>query len=543
MAFATNYTALRSTTFSAGVNEFIFVEGYANTGDGGEGTFFWDPASTATDNDGTVIKVSTVTTGRWRRVVDEHFNVKWFGAVNAGTGATAKAANRAAIQNACDQVAAMGGGTIFFPTFDYNFDATINLSMKLTLMGDGMLSTRLIYSGTDFAFDFQPPLNQQEIQGVNISRMKIDVTAGGSGIRFNDPTKPFNGTMDFVMRSIFRELYIAGNPTIVTGSRGVQWVKTFDSHIENCHIECFDINIDYQGCDICSIRNNRIKFTKSAAINLFNANSFGTQTEVSHNDILPTANGGSVFISNDPDPKFEFNYVEIGGTNTMASIFKFTDVTHLKIYDNRLEVSAAVAPIWLDLSTINAGYTVDIRNNYTTGVEMGTVAINPLGYLYYKNSTKRSVFTFSGNSRRDGYPFNTQQYQVLSGTGIFSGTPSTDGLTLDNYGTAVRCKNNEFIIPPNATKNNSLLTFQTNANGTVNIYLAAYAVVTGQVLNYERLDGPTTVTGSGSIALTTTPTNYLIFSGVLVTNLYVRVWNADTTRNNNVLLQRVSVTQ
>ena len=59
---------------------FAFLSGYAAIGDGGDGFFYWDPSSTATDNDGTIIKVTTITTGRWLR--DHKYGVlhsAWFG--------------------------------------------------------------------------------------------------------------------------------------------------------------------------------------------------------------------------------------------------------------------------------------------------------------------------------------------------------------------------------------------------------------------------------------------------------------------------------
>ena len=76
-----------------------YLQGYRTTGDGGEGTFRWDAASTATDDGGTVFKVGSVTTGRWIRVYEGAVNVKWFGAYGDNSHddtAAIKAANVAA---------------------------------------------------------------------------------------------------------------------------------------------------------------------------------------------------------------------------------------------------------------------------------------------------------------------------------------------------------------------------------------------------------------------------------------------------------------
>lgn len=69
------------------------VAGYYAAGDGGGGDFYWDAASTETDNGGTVIKVTAVTTGRWKRLYSGAVNAQWFGNTAAGliTAATINA--------------------------------------------------------------------------------------------------------------------------------------------------------------------------------------------------------------------------------------------------------------------------------------------------------------------------------------------------------------------------------------------------------------------------------------------------------------------
>jgi hypothetical protein len=60
------------------------ILGYYTAGDGGGGTFYWDATSTETDNGGTVIQATGVTTGRWLRVFSGAVNVKEFGAKGDG---------------------------------------------------------------------------------------------------------------------------------------------------------------------------------------------------------------------------------------------------------------------------------------------------------------------------------------------------------------------------------------------------------------------------------------------------------------------------
>ena len=78
MPLCTTITALRAYT---NFTDVVFVQGYSLTSDGGEGLFFWDSTdSVSPDNDGTIIKVTGVSSGRWKRLYSDCLNVKWFGA-------------------------------------------------------------------------------------------------------------------------------------------------------------------------------------------------------------------------------------------------------------------------------------------------------------------------------------------------------------------------------------------------------------------------------------------------------------------------------
>lgn len=62
----------------------VEVLGYYTEGDGGGGEFFWDNTSTIIDNGGTIIQVTNVLTGRWKRIYNNKVHVKWFGAKGDG---------------------------------------------------------------------------------------------------------------------------------------------------------------------------------------------------------------------------------------------------------------------------------------------------------------------------------------------------------------------------------------------------------------------------------------------------------------------------
>jgi hypothetical protein len=74
---------LRTITGTA--NQVVNVLGYyIYNGDGG-GRFYWNSASTATDDGGSVIQATGVTVGRWLRIFNGFVSVKYFGAVGNDT--------------------------------------------------------------------------------------------------------------------------------------------------------------------------------------------------------------------------------------------------------------------------------------------------------------------------------------------------------------------------------------------------------------------------------------------------------------------------
>lgn len=61
------------------------LKGYYTAGDGGGGEFYWDATSTETDNGGTIIQATGITTGRWKRLYSGDLEPIMFGAKYDGT--------------------------------------------------------------------------------------------------------------------------------------------------------------------------------------------------------------------------------------------------------------------------------------------------------------------------------------------------------------------------------------------------------------------------------------------------------------------------
>lgn len=144
---------------SPGLSNYVWVNGYFTTGDGGEGLFYWDSISTTADNGGTILIPNAGGTGRWKRFFQgTTVNVKWFGArCNGATNDTT------AIQNAINYlgVASENGGIIKFPKYSPETGISgaclhtgISLSGKqsITLKGENSFSvafptSQLWYTG------------------------------------------------------------------------------------------------------------------------------------------------------------------------------------------------------------------------------------------------------------------------------------------------------------------------------------------------------------------------------------------------------------
>ena len=111
------------------------VRYHTSSGDGGGGTFVWDAAETAADDDGIyILPTGHVGAGRWvRQVTGDHINVRWYGA--QGTGLVD---DQPAIQAALDAIAIVGIGSVYVPLGVYRLDSGLSLNHpELILYGDG----------------------------------------------------------------------------------------------------------------------------------------------------------------------------------------------------------------------------------------------------------------------------------------------------------------------------------------------------------------------------------------------------------------------
>jgi hypothetical protein len=96
--------------------------GYYALGDGGGGPVYYDSASTAIPNNGTVFQPNAGS-GRWLRPASSSMNVRWFGALGNDSHN-----DTLAIQAAADAVRALGNGSVVVPAGIYKITAAITLA-------------------------------------------------------------------------------------------------------------------------------------------------------------------------------------------------------------------------------------------------------------------------------------------------------------------------------------------------------------------------------------------------------------------------------
>jgi hypothetical protein len=124
------YAALTAIGASARFDGMlVYVSARTTAGDGGEGWWRFDSASSATANGGTIL-APDAGTGRWLRQSNEYVDGRWFGALGDGT-----TNDTAAIQAAIDSLGASGGKVIIPNTMRCLIDTALTVKPNVSLVG------------------------------------------------------------------------------------------------------------------------------------------------------------------------------------------------------------------------------------------------------------------------------------------------------------------------------------------------------------------------------------------------------------------------
>lgn len=126
-------------------NAQIYLSGYYKPGDGGEGMFIWVDTSTKNDNNGTVIRPTSIPSsspGRYERLYDRKVYVLWFGADRSGVNdayPAVKAAYDAAkpMTNNSYVSTFYGYGDLVFSGGSYRMDSTLIITKSINIIGEG----------------------------------------------------------------------------------------------------------------------------------------------------------------------------------------------------------------------------------------------------------------------------------------------------------------------------------------------------------------------------------------------------------------------
>ena len=141
-----NISQLRGFIGTQGIQ--VYVRGKTNPNDGGQGPFYWNATSTASDDNGatTVVPYGS-TSGVWTRLVVSNavssqngYNVKSYGATGNGT-----TDDTAAIQTTI--LTAGIGGTVIIPAGTYLVSSTLVALQNQQIIGSGVNSTIITRTG------------------------------------------------------------------------------------------------------------------------------------------------------------------------------------------------------------------------------------------------------------------------------------------------------------------------------------------------------------------------------------------------------------
>lgn len=173
---------LRTTVYSG--QSLVSVTGYYTASDNiGVREYYWDATSTEADNGGTIIQVTSVTTGRWKMKYSGAINLKWFGAKGDWNG-TSGTDDSTALSNAIASIAT--GGNLYVPSSKFYIGTGYSVTSRtdINIYGDGK-SSQFIYAGS-FNINGSSNITLRNLSFENTNSMAesytIFILNGGSNI-------------------------------------------------------------------------------------------------------------------------------------------------------------------------------------------------------------------------------------------------------------------------------------------------------------------------------------------------------------------------
>ncbi|WP_294733574.1 hypothetical protein [uncultured Flavobacterium sp.] len=200
-------------------DKLVYVKGYFNPGDGGEGFFVFKSASTQQDNLGTVFRSDFTSEGKWIRQYSGYMNVGYFGVQKGWANPVSGFSNSDRIQNMIDYASSYSSSsteglsqyneekdvTIFFPNGIYYIDKSLILKDEIRILG----STASHLTNKGDVYDYMFEIDNGVVTKLRMENLFINCNQSESilaesvgGIRIKGtPPKP-GGLWDAIFRNI-----------------------------------------------------------------------------------------------------------------------------------------------------------------------------------------------------------------------------------------------------------------------------------------------------------------------------------------------------
>lgn len=242
----------------------------------------------------------------------------------------------------------------------YLLDKTYTVSDKLTIneqtriIGKSMTDTIINFTDTTtHLFEYETPVMTSAYDhktNIELSNFKV---IAKRFIKINDNTLSESNWVKqgSLLHLTFKNLWLNGTyRTDVDNNKNTNVVPTlselleygyafnlnsiFDSVIENCNIQDYGVGIYLKGCDINTIKENRLN-GNGVHIWTERINAYGSQNRIIHNDILGNRRYGGIRIESTRYDTIEDNYFE----NYTASgcMIKSNNDYGLSIINNRID--------------------------------------------------------------------------------------------------------------------------------------------------------------------------------------------------------------
>ncbi len=217
------FAEIKTTSLQTGT--LAHLDGYREAADGGGGTFYFDAESAQPPDGGTVVAPNDGH-GRWRRVLDGAFNVRWFGAKGDGVADDSGAIGAA--------YAALVKGVLYFPRGTYLTSRFLTPKDSVRISGDGRTASKIVYTGGT-AWILQG--HADVVSDFGLEDLTIDASRASRAIRIGDTAGVAGNMRD---RWSFRRLLILGPASKTAGSIGVSLTNVGNSRFDEVNVEGFE---------------------------------------------------------------------------------------------------------------------------------------------------------------------------------------------------------------------------------------------------------------------------------------------------------------